>query len=201
MTQKTKKQKKAKGEKVKIFVISGPGGVGKTTLINKLFCEKNIMDSCIKGITITTRPQRQKEKDGKDYFFIDKEEFTRLKKKKFFLESQEVLDNYYGTPRIFYNLAKVKNKSLVLCIDVKGGLYLKRSFKPAKIITVFIAAPTEKELYQRMKKREESKGVMKKRVELAKKEAQFSKEYDFVITNKNLKVTLKQLQEIIFSEH
>ena len=94
----------------KIFVISGPGGAGKTTLLEKLFEQKNIQDIFIRGITVTTRKKRPKEVEGKDYFFITKEEFVRLEEHKFFLESQKILDNYYGTPKIFYVLAKAKKK-------------------------------------------------------------------------------------------
>lgn len=193
------KKKLPAARATKIFVISGPGGAGKTTLINKLFCEKDICDTCLKGITATTRPQRPDEREGKDYFFISEEEFGRLKKKKFFLESQQVLNYHYGTPKLFYALAKCKGKGLAIVIDVKGGMYLKRNFKSAKIITVFVAAPNEKELYARMKKRAESKGTIEERVKLAKKELQFSRYYDYVIINKNIRGTVKKLKEIILA--
>lgn len=184
-------------KKARIFVISGPGGAGKTTIVNKLFAKEKIQKTCIKGITVTTRPIRSKEKEGKDYFFVKEEEFLRLKKKGFFLESQKVLNNYYGTPKIFHLLAKTKKKGLVLVLDVKGGMYLKENSDADKIITIFLAAPGEKELYQRMKKRAEAKKVIKQRVELAKKELQYSKHYDYVVTNKTVEKTLQELQDII----
>lgn len=183
--------------KPRIFVISGPGGVGKTTLLKKLFQQKNIQDVFIRGITVTTRKKRPKEEEGKDYFFVDREEFLRLEKHKFFLESQQVLDNYYGTPKVLYTLAKTQNKDLVICIDVKGGLYLKKNHKAGKIITIFIAAPTQKELYRRMKKRSEAKGVMQQRVKLATQEAQQSKQYQYLVTNKSINSTLKTLEGIL----
>jgi len=184
-------------KKVRIFVISGPGGAGKTTIVDKLFAKDKIKKTCIKGITVTTRPIRSKEKEGKDYFFVDEEEFLRLKEKRFFLESQKVLDNYYGTPRLLHLLAKTKKKGLVLVLDVKGGMYLKKNSEVGKIITIFLAAPSEKELCQRMKKRAESKKVITQRVELAKKELQYSKYYDYVVTNKTVEKTLQELQNII----
>ena len=199
MTKQAEKIKKDPSSQTgtKIFVISGPGGAGKTTLANKLFSEKNIRTKCLKGVTVTTRPLRPGEKEGKDYFFVSIEEFGRLKKKKFFIESQQILKHHYGTPKLFYLVAKAKNKNLAIVIDVKGGMYLKRNFKAAKIVTIFVAAPNEKELYARMKKRAETKGVMEERVELAKKEVQFSKYYDYVITNKSMRGTVTKLKEII----
>ena len=186
-------------KKPKIFVISGPGGVGKTTLIEELFQKKDIKESFIKGITVTTREKRPQEEEGKDYFFVTQDEFGRLKKKKFFLENEKVLDNYYGTPSLFAKLAKAKNKGLILCIDVKGGMYLKKNCKVGKIITIFVEAPNKQALYKRMKKRAESKDIMKRRVELAKKELQSSKAYDHVVLNKTVKTTVQKLKEILLT--
>ena len=184
----------------KVFVISGPGGVGKTTVVEQLFLRERIKKDFIKGITVTTRKKRPQEKEGKDYFFIEEEEFLRLKKRNFFLESQKVLESYYGTPKILYTLAKRGSKSLVLCIDVKGGMYLKKDSKVKKVTTVFLVAPSEKELYRRMEKRAEEKGIIKERVKLAKKELQFSKYYDYLVTNRNIKDTLKELEGIILNQ-
>ena len=183
----------------KVFVISGPGGAGKTTIVEQLFLRERIKKDFIKGVAITTRDKRPQEKEGKDYFFIEEEEFLRLKKRKFFLESQKILENYYGTPKILYALAKRESKSLILCIDVKGGMHLKEDAKVKKVTTIFLVAPSEKELYRRMKKRAEEKGAIRKRVELAKKELQFSKYYDYLVTNRNIKDTLKELEEIILN--
>ncbi|MDD3296098.1 MAG: guanylate kinase [Candidatus Omnitrophica bacterium] len=186
-----------KKKSAKIFVISGPGGAGKTTLVNKIFQAGKIQEAFIKGITVTTRLQRPQEIDGRDYFFVSKEEFLRLRAKKFFLESQKVLDNYYGTPKLFYDLASVKKKDLVLCIDVKGGMYLKRNNKPDKIITLFIGAPTQQELYLRMGKRKEGEENIKRRIELAEKETKYVKLYDYAITNKSIEKAAKQVKEIM----
>ena len=106
----------------RIFIISGPGGAGKTTIVGQLFSKEQIKKAFIQGITITTRKKRPQEKESRDYFFVEEEEFLRLKKSRFFLESEKVLDNYYGTPKILYALAKKKGKGLILCIDVKGGM-------------------------------------------------------------------------------
>jgi guanylate kinase len=185
--------------RTKIFIISGPGGAGKTTLLNRLFRRKFIKNNFLRGISFTTRLKRPKEKDGKDYFFISKKDFLRLKKRNFFLENQKVIDDYYGTPKYFYDEAIKKKKNLILCIDVKGSMYLKKKFKSDKIVTIFISAP-KKELYQRLRKRVESEEMIRKRINLAKKELQFSKYYDYLIINQDLKITLKILEAILLAE-
>jgi len=185
-------------EDPKVFIFSGPGGAGKTTILNQLFKKKHVEEAFIKGISITTRKKRFQEVEGKDYFFVAEDEFSRLKKNDFFLESQKILDDYYGTPKLFYKLAKKKCKGLILCLDVKGGMCLKKDFKKDKIITLFIGAPTEKELYKRMKKRLETKGLIQRRVKLAKIEMQASKRYKYLIINKNVKSTLKEVEKILF---
>ncbi len=182
----------------KIFILSGPSGAGKTTLLYRLFRKKNIRQKFIRAISCTTRKKRQKERDGKDYYFLDKKTFLSLKKKGFFLETQRVLEDYYGTPRRYYLEAKKKKKDLILCIDVKGGMYLKDKLKDDKIITIFISTPKEKDLLERLKKRIEDEDFIHKRIKLAEKELHFSKHYDYVIINKDLKESLKKLEEILF---
>lgn len=183
-----------------IFIFSGPGGAGKTTLIKRLFRKKNIKDNFLKGITYTTRQIRPKEKEGKDYFFVTKDDFLKLKKNNFFLENQKVLDNYYGTPRYFYTQAKNQGKDLILCIDVKGGIYLKNHFKGGKIITLFITTPTEQDLYDRLNKRVENREIRDRRIALAKEEIKVSLKYDYLVVNKTIEAAIKQIEEIITKE-
>lgn len=192
-----KKKIPRKLKEAKIFVISGPGGVGKTTLVKHLFKDKVVRNAFIRGISVTTRKKRLYEKEGVDYFFVTSEEFSRLKKQDFFLESQKVLSQEYGTPNLFYLLARKKNKGLILCIDVKGGMYLKKKVKAGRIVTVFVDAPTKEELYRRMKEREETKRTMKEKVKLAKEELKVSSSYDFLIINEDLKKTVKELRKIV----
>lgn len=182
-----------------VFIFSGPGGAGKTTIVNELFKRDDIRAQCVKATSVTSRKRRPEETEGKDYFFVSSEEFIYLQKRKFFLETQEVAGNYYGTPKLFYDIAKKEKKHLILCIDVKGGMYLKRNLKTTRVITVFISAPSEKELCKRMEKRDEDKETIAKRVALAKKELQFSKYYDYVITNKTLATAVAQAADIILA--
>jgi guanylate kinase len=180
----------------KIFILSGPSGSGKTTILNTLFRRKSIRDNFTRGISFTTRTKRPKEKEGKDYFFVTKKKFLRLKKENFFLEWQKVLEHYYGTPKFFYAKAKKEKKDLILCIDVKGGMFLKRKNKGTRIITVFVRAPNHTELRRRLEKRVEKQDFIIQRVKLAKKELQFSKYYDYVIVNQDIQTSVKILQDI-----
>ncbi|RKY31209.1 MAG: guanylate kinase [Candidatus Omnitrophota bacterium] len=183
--------------KPKVFIISGPSGAGKTTLINRLFQKKFVKDNFLRGISFTTRKKRRGEKEGRDYFFVDEKSFKDLKKKGFFLETQKVLDDFYGTPRFFLEEAKRRGKNLILCIDVKGGKYLKSKLKKDKIITIFITVPHREELLCRLKKRKENSQNIKKRISLAKKELQFLKFYDYLIVNQNIRESVKKLEEIL----
>ena len=180
-----------------IFIVSGPGGAGKTTLVDKLLEKKHIKQNFIRSISATTRKRRPQETEAKDYIFIDKREFLILEKKGFFLENQQVLENHYGTPRFFFNKAKKEKKDLILCIDVKGGMYLKKNFKSAKIITIFVSAPDGKELHRRLKNRAEKEAFIKKRLDLAKKELQFAKYYDYLIVNQKIEDSLKSLESVL----
>ncbi len=182
--------------KPKIFILSGPGGVGKTTLVKHLFRKKAVSNSLLKTITVTTRKKRPQEKNNKDYFFVSKDEFVYLKKRKFFLENEKVLDDYYGTPRLYLKISQIKNKNLFLCIDVKGAMSLKKRYR-SRVVSIFISVPKKRDLYKRMEKRDEAKNIIDKRINLAKRELQFSKKYDYLIQNKNINTTAKRIKDII----
>ncbi len=182
---------------MRLFIISGPAGVGKTTLLKRLFRKKFIKENFLRTISFTTRGRREGEKEGKDYFFIGKKEFLKKKKQGFFLESQKVLNDYYGTPKYFLKEAKKAKKDLILCIDVKGGKYLKKNFKEGKIITIFIAVDLG-EIYQRLKRRKEIH--LKEKLFLAKKEMGYLKYYDYLVINKEIKKSMEDLEIILKAE-
>lgn len=180
-----------------LFIVSGPAGAGKTTILKNLFRTKFIKNNFLRSISFTTRKKRKGEKQGKDYFFVDKKTFLELKKKNFFLETQKVLDDYYGSPRQIYEQAKEQKKNILLCIDIKGGLYLKKNIKDGRIFTIFLLAPTREELCKRLNKRKEDRQIIKKRISLAKKEIALSKKYDCVIVNKNIVHTTREIKNVI----
>ncbi|MFH1824042.1 MAG: hypothetical protein ABH873_02295 [Candidatus Firestonebacteria bacterium] len=128
-----RKYKRLKG---RIVIISAPTAGGKTTVCEELIkSDKNIL----RAVSWTTRLPRNKEINGKDYCFISKNEFSRLKSESFFLESKKVHNNYYGTPKKFVMDNLKKSKTVILTIDVKGGLEIKKKFEKC-YFNIFITA-------------------------------------------------------------
>jgi len=182
----------------KIFVISGPSGSGKTALLKKLFRSRQIREKFFKIPTFTTRKPRKGERNFLDYCFLTKEEFLRLKRKKFFLESKKYLEDFYGTPKDF--LKKTGKKFPLLCIDVEGALKIKKKFKD-KAVLVFIQPPSSKVLEARLRKRRtEPEEILKKRLRIAKKEVKYAKKYKYRLTNQNLDKTKEELKRILLEE-
>jgi guanylate kinase len=183
-----------------LIVVSGPSGAGKTTILKELFQKKLIRDSFMRAISVTTRVKRPNEKNNRDYFFMTDENFLKLRTQGYFLETQDVLDHHYGTPKHFYARALKAKKNLLLCIDVKGGMYLKKHFKRGKIISIFIKAPSETDLFKRLKGRADHTAVIEKKIRLAKKELQYAKLYDYVVVNQDLHTSAHILESILLAE-
>ena len=186
---------------MKIFIVSGPGGAGKTTLLKRLFQKKTIKKYFLQAVSCTTRPKRREEKEGKDYFFLDKDVFLALKRKNFFLETQKVLSDYYGTPKAFLLQAKKEKKGLVLCIDVKGASFLKRNLKKEKVVGIFILPPQVKALKERMRKRSGgNQKQIKERIQLAQEELRKIGLYEYIVVNDKIEEAVKYLEAIFLAE-
>ena len=170
----------------KIVVISGPSGVGKKTVWTPIINELKFNLSF--SISMTTRPKRKGEINGKDYFFVTKRQFTEAVATHKLLEYAEFANNYYGTPKKYVDHVRSKGKNVLLEIEPKGGLQvinICKKNKDANILTIFIAPPSLKELEKRLINRSsESKKVIKQRIEQAKWEIKQKKHYQYVIINK-----------------
>jgi len=176
-----------------IFVISGPSGVGKTTLSQLLL--KNVNNLAF-SISYTTRPPRAGEKNGVDYFFIGKDEFKSMIAKGEILEWAEVYEHYYGTSARFVKEALMKGHDVLLDIDVQGARHVKRYFSQA--VLIFILPPSLEVLKHRLLKRHtESKEALKKRLKEVKEEIKNSKKFDYIVINKDLKSALGEILAII----
>ncbi len=179
------------------IILSSPSGAGKTSLAKKLLKNnKNIELS----ISYTTRKKRPLEKNNKDYNFISREEFERLKKKKYFIEWAKVFNNYYGTS--FVNVKKINNKGkdVLFDIDWQGSRKIKKKLGK-EVVSIFILPPSKKDLIKRLKKRaQDPDHIVKQRLSFYKKELSHWKEYKYVLINSNLNNTVKKIKVIIEAE-
>ena len=185
-----------KGKETKLFVISAPSGSGKTTIVKYIL---NTFHELTYSISATTRAKRSREIDGKDYFFITNEEFEQKVKNNEFIEWQKFYDYYYGTLSNHVYSKLKQGKPVVLELDVKGALNLKKIFPNA--VLIFIKPPELDELKKRLKKRNsESEIDFEKRIQRAKMELSFAGKFDYCITNKNLTKAEEEVKKIIEKE-
>lgn len=181
-----------------LWVVSGPSGSGKTTLCNKLLRNKRL--DIARSVSLTTRSIRRGEKNYKDYVFVSKAEFLQKIKSRDFLEWKKVFGNLYGTSKKLVYSFLNKNIDVLMCIDVKGALEIKKKF-PERSISIFVVPPSAKELARRTRKRaREDKAEIQKRLAFAQTELSFAKRYDYIIVNDNFSKALKELESIIITK-
>lgn len=168
------------GKRGVLFVFSGPSGVGKGTLKAKLFEE--FAGRIAYSVSATTRGPREGEVDGKDYFFISRQEFERRVKNNEFLEHAEFAGNCYGTPRAYVEKLLDSGMNVVLEIDVQGALQVMKSMP--ECVSVFILPPSFEELEHRLRGRgTETEEKVRERLETAKRELPYAPQYDYQIVN------------------
>ena len=167
-----------------VVVISGPSGVGKTTITRALIERFNALFS----VSATTRPKTDADIEGKDYYFLSEEEFEKRLGEGEFLEYAKVFDHYYGTPRGPVIAARDAGRIVILEIDIQGGLQIRKSLADAFMI--FILPPSEEDLLERLRLRKrESEEVIMRRFREAQHEmetAKSSNAYDVFIVNDDL---------------
>ncbi len=166
-----------------ILVISGPSGAGKSSIIERA---KGRIGDFYFSVSTTTREPRAGEVNGREYFFVSKEEFKKGIEMGEFLEYAEVHGNYYGTSIKPVEKALKEGKLVIFDIDVQGFRLIRDRLSDI-LVSLFITPPTLKELESRLLSRNsDSKEVISKRLENAKREIQAINEYDFVVVNDNL---------------
>lgn len=183
-----------KGKRGVLFVFSGPSGVGKGTLKAKLFEE--FADRIAYSVSATTRGPREGEVDGKDYFFISRQEFERRVKNNEFLEHAEFAGNSYGTPRAYVEKLLDSGMNVVLEIDVQGALQVMKSMP--ECVSVFILPPSFEELEHRLRGRgTETAEKVRERLETAKRELPYAPQYDYQIVNGgDIEAAYQSLREV-----
>lgn len=180
----------------KLFIISAPSGAGKTTLVKELLKR---LDSLIYSISHTTRPPRQGEVDGKDYFFTDKTRFMEMVASGQMLEWAQVYGNCYGTSKIFVQERLAAGQSVLLDIDVQGGRQIMDSGLDS--VSIFIMAPSLAVLEQRLRGRgTDAEEVIRERLESAKEEIDQKSFYAHVVVNDVLDEAVARLIAIIEQE-
>ncbi|MFH1577526.1 MAG: guanylate kinase [Candidatus Omnitrophota bacterium] len=181
-----------------IFVISGPSGSGKTTIAKRLLQQPQLKGKLIKPASFTTRPKRQGERQGRDYFFVSKTEFQGLLKAKKILEQTRYLSYDYGTSRSAVQRAIKNGLHAILCLDIKGASFIKQTY-PKRAITIFVKIPSLSVAKQRILSRSNKTTAeeVRRRMQLAKKELTHVKRYNYCLLNDNLNKAIREAREII----
>ncbi len=193
MIDKIIKQHKSRGM---VVVVSAPSGTGKTTL-----CRIIVKDikKAVFSVSVTSRPPRRGEKNGHDYIFVGEKDFKEKVRRGEMLEWARVHGRYYGTSEKLVRGALKKGGYVILDIDVQGGIQLKRMFPEA--ILIFVVPPSMEELKRRIEKRKsETAGEIKKRLQNARDEINKIPEYDYLVVNSDLDSAVAELKSIITSE-
>ena len=181
----------------KMFVMSSPSGVGKTTLTKKI-AENNSNFKI--SISYTTRRPRPNEVDGKDYHFVDKKKFDLLIKNNDFFEYAKIFDNYYGTLKAPVLKLLSQKKDVLFDIDWQGTQQLK-NIKNLALVTFFILPPNMRTLKNRLLKRHEGQEkLIQQRMKKFNEEVSHWKDYNYIVINDDLEICYKKILDIIESE-
>lgn len=178
-----------------LLIISGPSGVGKTTITHKV--EKLIQ--AIFSVSMTTRDQTQNDIEGKDYFFVNEDKFKEDIANNQLLEHAYVFGKHYGTPRIPVEKNLADGKIVLLEIDVQGAIQVKKNMPNA--FAIFIEPPSEEELLRRLQSRQrEDEEKIQRRFSEARKEIKLAKEsgvYDYFLINDNLEHAIETAVAVV----
>lgn len=184
-------------EKGKTFIISGPSGVGKSTILHKLFERRG---NLYFSVSATTRPPRAGEQDGVHYHFSTVEEFRRQIEQGAFLEYAEFVGNYYGTPRRYVDEAMERGEDVILDIELQGANQVHR-LRP-EAVRIFILPPSVAELERRLVDRgTETAEKVQRRLARAKEEIKSIHTYDYIVINDNVEHAVNELDAIMTAEH
>lgn len=179
-----------------LIVISGPSGAGKGTICKEVL---KYDPSLSLSISATTRKPRAGEKEGVNYFFVERSEFEKMIQEDQFLEWAEVYGNYYGTPKTFVEEELEKGKDVILEIDIQGAMNAREKFPDG--VFIFIVPPSMDELEKRIKKRAtETLEEIKMRFSKASSEIKYITKYDYIVVNDEVSKAACKVLSIITAE-
>ncbi len=180
-----------------LIVVSGFSGAGKGTLMKRLVEE---YDRYALSISATTRAPRPGEEDGREYFFLSREQFERKIADNALIEYAEYCGNYYGTPREYVEKELADGRDVILEIEIQGALKIRKQYPDALLL--FVSTPSAKELRRRLSGRgTETEEVIDRRLHRAAQEAEGIEEYDYIVVNDDLETCVRELHEIIDAAH
>ncbi len=176
-----------------LLVISGFSGAGKGTIVKELLKH---YDNYALSVSMTTRKPREGERDGVEYFFVDREKFEKTIAENGLIEYATYCDNYYGTPKDFVESKLEAGMDVILEIEIQGALQIKEKFPESLLL--FITPPSAEELRNRLEKRgTETKEVIAKRLSRACEESEGMDAYDYIVINDDLETCVRELHAMI----
>jgi guanylate kinase len=179
-----------------VFIISAPSGSGKSTLVNEIL---KTVPGLEFSISYTTREPRGSEQNGREYFFVSREQFEEMLRADEFLEHADVFGNYYGTARRFLRDAEEHGKDLLLDIDVQGAQQIKQKLPQA--VSIFVLPPDRTTLEKRLRSRSlDAEKVIQRRLVTATREIENYSKYDYILVNDRLHESTEALKSILLSE-
>lgn len=179
----------------KMIIFTAPSGAGKSTIVHHLL---DVFPQLSFSISATTRLRRPHEEDGKDYYFVSKDQFRAWVADGAFVEWEEVYeDQFYGTLHREIERIWQSGLHIVFDIDVKGATAIKKAY-PDQSLAVFVKPPSYEILVERLiRRRTENEQSLKKRLDRIKKELQYESKFDVVLLNDQLDIALKEAEKIV----
>ena len=180
-----------------LVVVSGFSGAGKGTLMKELLKR---YDNYALSISATTRAPREGETDGKEYFFVTKEQFEKMRDERKLVEYAQYVNNYYGTPKEYVEQKMAEGKDVILEIEIQGALKVKKRFPDALLL--FVTPPSAEELRRRLVGRgTETLEVINARLARAAEEASGMEAYDYLLINDDLDRCVEEMHQLLQLQH
>jgi guanylate kinase len=180
-----------------VVVISGPSGAGKSSFVKALLRQNGA--DLVYSVSATTRPRRAHEAEGKDYFFLTRDEFRRRVEAGDFVEHAQVHGEWYGTLRSQIERVLESGRNVLLDVDVQGGRAVRRAYPDA--VLIFVLPPSMEDLEARLRARAtDHEDHIKVRLENARREIALAREYDYAVVNDDLETATRKVLAIVEAE-